>query len=86
MNQITIQTQYPFNLICLENGFIALTPNQHFKCMIDGDTKLDMEGFSIGDTSYEYNTAYDYKSIPAMLVWLKSLSLEMPNFNAHFGF
>ena len=29
--------------------------------------------------SFEYNTAYDYKNIPAMLQWLKQQNLQEPD-------
>ena len=88
MNAIQIQLgNLPLSLTCFLNDTIALQPNQHFAAIIDGDVKLDMAGFTVGDESYDYNAAIAYKEDEKLLKWLQSLNMTMPSFQQnHFGF
>ena len=84
----TVQIQLnnlPLTLTCIMEGTIALSPNQHFKALIDGDVKFDMSGFSIGVNDYLYNQQIEYKEDEKLLKWLQSLNMTMPSFQ-HQGF
>lgn len=73
----------PINLILLPQAaevvFVVVQP---FKLIYDmgtdgQDAYFDQEGFSIGGSSYYYDTQYRYKEIPAMLKWLQEQKLTM---------
>lgn len=82
MQQISLQIgRLPLNIICLENGCIAISPNQSFTTLIDnhGGT-FDSAGFTINGENYEYNTAYQYKTNENLLTWLVLQEMPMPVF------
>ena len=81
MNAITTPlATLPLNITYIFDGTIALQPNQHFAAIIDEDVKLDMTGFTVGDESYDYNVAIDYKNDEKLLKWLQSLNMVTPSF------
>lgn len=87
MNAITTQlANLPINMTYIVDGTIALQPNQPFRAIIDNDVKLDMTGFTVGEESYDWNVAIDYKKDANLLKWLQSLNLQMPNFQQGFPF
>ena len=76
MNAITTPlANLPLNITYIFDGTIALQPTRQFTAIIDGDVKLDMTGFSVGDELYDYNVAINYKNDEKLLKWLQSLSL-----------
>ena len=88
MQSVQIQlNNLPLTLTCIMDGTIAISPNQQFKSIIDGNVKFDMSGFSIEENDYLYNTAISFKEDEKLLKWLQSLNMTMPSFQQnHFGF
>lgn len=81
MNAITTPlANLPLNITYIMDGTIALHPSRQFAAIIDNDVKLDMTGFTVGEESYDYNVAIDYKKDANLLKWLQSLNLQMPSF------
>lgn len=74
--QIPISSM-PINLVLLPaSGEVVFVVVSQFDTVFDQSTDtidayFDMEGFSIGDSSYAYNTPYAYKELPDMLAWLQ---------------
>ena len=87
MQQIQLQlSTLPVILLCFQDASIAFAPSQQFKTIIDDSGACwDMEGFSIGDKSYDYQKRYYYKDNEVLLKYLQSLNMELPTFN-NFGF
>jgi hypothetical protein len=78
MQQITTRLgTLPINIIFLENGMIALSPQGNFGTLVDGLSLFDNKGFSVGVKQYFYGVMIDYKQEPDLLSYLKSLDLDI---------
>lgn len=81
----------PINLVLLpatkEVVFVVVTPfNTVFDQSTDTmDAYFDMEGFSIGDKNYTYDTPYVYKDFPDMLAWLQHQRLMVKELTIYKG-
>lgn len=78
----------PLALTCFSDGTIGFVPQMVFTTFVEEYVKdkfamFDMNGFSINQKQYNYNTRYSYKIIPDMLEYLQSLKLEMPQFSTY---
>lgn len=71
----------PVHLVLLPGGHVAFVRVRDFKVIFDYSeveavfTDVD---FEIGTSSFNYNTAYDYKNIPEMLAWIQCQKLIFP--------
>lgn len=75
----------PIGLICTDRADIAFVRLAQFKAIYDYpttkdgiDAMFDAEGFSIGDTCFDWGVLYNYKEIPEMLTWLQRQNLNNP--------
>lgn len=91
MIQFQIGQTFPVILACFDNGCVALLKVHNFKPVLDsfehgvsgafhGDyfTLFTKEGDDLQE--FEYSTAYNYKTIPLLLAWLKQQNLQPPMF------
>lgn len=76
--------RFPVQLVLRQDGAIAFVKVYAGKFSICGDSDtptshiFDEAGFTIGGEDFEYNTAYEYKTIPAMLKYLQQQNLVNP--------
>jgi hypothetical protein len=75
----------PITLVCLSNGTLAFVRISDCKALFDmSPTPAGVsaafyeDGFVIDDVEYQYSTAYEYKTIPSMLLWLQQQNLQNP--------
>lgn len=86
MQYVTMRLGHlPILMALADTGEIAFQPAIHFNTLIDQPEDgvqaiFDMDGFTVGaDTEIEYGVFYEYKQMPELLYWLKTLKLEEPN-------
>lgn len=88
MFQFQIGQQFPLVLICLQDGSIALAKKQEITVLLDHpeqsgvEATFDNDSFDIlgeegQSITLQYNTTYQYKTIPLLLAWLEQQNLQM---------
>ena len=80
MQQLSIQiNNLPLQLICIENGQIAIQPTEKFSTIIDDTGAIfDSVGFSINEVGYEYGKMLSYKEDSGLLQWLQKQEMPIP--------
>lgn len=69
----------PVNLILNPKGVLAFVKTQPIVAVFTDDgAAFYSDDFEIAGEGYDYNTWYEYKSIPEMLDWLQRQNLQMP--------
>lgn len=79
----------PINLILLSNGTLAFVRVGDFEALFDQhgvpggvDATFYEADFTINGETFSYNTAYEYKQFPDMLLWIQQQKLQSPFANA----
>lgn len=75
----------PLSITCFGDATISIAPNQRFDVMIDQlddmQVVVNEQKICLGESDVvEYNDVIRYKEHAKLLKWLKSLNMEMPNF------
>ena len=84
MNAIQVQIgNLPLVLQCFSNGLVSILRMADFKTIIDQDENkttamFDNSGFKIGEESYNYGEAIEYKHNTEVLTWLQKQGLTSP--------
>ena len=88
MYQVVTQIgdKMPISLVLLSNGTVAFIKTNTVGVLFDHPedpdgikAAFDENSFTLGDENFNYQTAYDYKSIEVMLSWLCQQNLQQPH-------
>ena len=88
MYQVTVNLLPNILMTCFGDASVGFHKNMDSVTLSDNfkfneeDTKVvwDNSGFTIGNINFSYMIKYNYKDIPILLEYLKSLNLVMPKF------